>query len=77
MLTATESRLGAIAAGTTTPFAGLRALNADLADIVKKSGFAANASRKVTIVCVVGKREISISGANNVEPKCPPGTTKK
>lgn len=74
MLAATEARLGAIAAGTVTPIAGLKALNDDLTKIVKSSAYAVN--EKITIVCVKGDRQISVTRLG-ADIKCPPGYTKK
>lgn len=74
MLSATETRLGAIAAGTLTPLAGLNALNADLTKVVKTSAYAVN--EKTTIVCVKGERQISVT-RQGADIKCPPGYTKK
>jgi hypothetical protein len=74
MLTATETRLAAIAAGTVTPLAGINALNADLVKVVKETTFAVN--EKTTIKCVKGDREISVTRMGS-DIKCPPGYTKK
>jgi multiple sugar transport system substrate-binding protein len=74
MLTATETRLAAIAAGTVTPLAGINALNADLVKVVKATTFAVN--EKTTIKCVKGDREISVTRMGS-DIKCPPGYTKK
>jgi multiple sugar transport system substrate-binding protein len=74
MLSATETRLGAIAAGTLTPIAGINALNADLTKVVKASAYAVN--EKTTIVCVKGDRQISVT-RSGADIKCPPGYTKK
>ena len=76
MLAATESRLGAIAAGTVTPIAGMKALNGDLVNVVRTTDFALNESRQVTITCVKGSRELKVT-RTGVEAKCPPGYTKK
>ena len=76
MLAATESRLGAIAAGTVTPIAGMKALNGDLVNVVRSTDFALNESRQVTITCVKGSRELKVT-RTGVEAKCPPGYTKK
>jgi multiple sugar transport system substrate-binding protein len=74
MLSATEQRLSAIAAGTVTPLAGMNALNADLVKVVKATTFAVN--EKTTIVCVKGDREISVTRMGS-DIKCPPGYNKK
>ena len=74
MLTATETRLAAIAAGTVTPLAGMNALNADLTKVVKATTFAVN--EKTTITCVKGDRQISVTRMGS-DIKCPPGYTKK
>lgn len=74
MLSATEQRLSAIAAGTVTPLAGMNALNADLVKVVKATTFAVN--EKTTIKCVKGDREISVTRMGS-DIKCPPGYTKK
>jgi len=74
MLSATEQRLSAIAAGTITPLAGMNALNADLVKVVKATTFAVN--EKTTIKCVKGDREISVTRMGS-DIKCPPGYTKK
>jgi len=74
MLSATETRLAAIAAGTVTPLAGLNALNADLTKVVKASAYAVN--EKTTIQCVKGDRQISVTRMG-ADIKCPPGYTKK
>jgi multiple sugar transport system substrate-binding protein len=76
MLAATEARLGAIAAGRTSPSAGLRSLNADLVKVVRESGYALNESRSTTIVCTKGSRQLSVTRVGT-DPKCPPGYTKK
>lgn len=76
MLTATETRFAAIAAGTITPTAGIRALQADLEKIVSSFDYSMNSSRSTTIVCVKGKNEISVTRPG-VEPKCPPSYTRK
>lgn len=76
MLAATEARLGAIAAGTVTPIAGIKALNADLTNIVRSSDYALNESRSTTITCVKGSRTLNVTRVG-VEAKCPPGYTKK
>jgi len=76
MLAATEARLGAIAAGDITPYAGVKALNNDLIEVVRASGYTQNESRSTTITCVKGSKSISVTRVG-VEPKCPPGTTKK
>ncbi len=76
MLAATEARLGAIAAGTVTPIAGIKALNSDLTNIVRSSDYALNESRQVTITCVKGNRELKVT-RTGVEAKCPPGYNKK
>ena len=76
MLAATEARLGAIAAGTVTPLAGIKALNGDLTNIVRSSDYALNESRQVTITCVKGNRELKVT-RTGVEAKCPPGYNKK
>jgi multiple sugar transport system substrate-binding protein len=74
MLSATETRLSAIAAGTVTPLAGMNALNADLVKVVKATTFAVN--EKTTITCVKGERQISVTRMGS-DIKCPPGYTKK
>jgi len=74
MLSATEQRLSAIAAGTLTPLAGMNALNADLVKVVKATTFAVN--EKTTITCVKGERQISVTRMGS-DIKCPPGYTKK
>ena len=74
MLSATETRLAAIAAGTVTPLAGMNALNADLVKVVKATTFAVN--EKATITCVKGERQISVTRMG-ADIKCPPGYTKK
>ena len=74
MLSATEQRLSAIAAGTLTPLAGMNALNADLVKVVKATTFAVN--EKTTISCVKGERQISVTRMGS-DIKCPPGYTKK
>jgi multiple sugar transport system substrate-binding protein len=76
MLTATETRLAAIAAGSITPSAGVRALNADLAKVVKAAEYAVNESRVTSLVCVKGKRELNVTRIGTA-PKCPPGYTRK
>ena len=76
MLTATETRLAAIAAGSITPSAGVRALNADLAKVVKAANYAVNESRVTSLVCVKGKRELTVKRIGTA-PKCPPGYTRK
>ena len=75
-LTATETRLAAIAAGSITPSAGIRALNADLAKVVKAADYAVNESRVTSLVCVKGKRELTVTRIGTA-PKCPPGYTRK
>lgn len=76
MLTATETRLAAIAAGSITPSAGVRALNADLDKVVKSFDYTLNESRVTSIVCVKGKRELNVTRIGTT-PKCPPGYTRK
>ena len=76
MLSATETRLAAIAAGTITPYAGLKILNTDLQNIVRNFDYAMNESRATTIVCAKGARELKVTRIG-VSPKCPPGYSLK
>lgn len=76
MLAATEARLGAIAAGTITPIAGMKALNADLVNVVKNANYSLNESKSTSIVCVKGARTLTVTRVG-VDPKCPPGYSKK
>jgi multiple sugar transport system substrate-binding protein len=76
MLTATETRLAAIAAGSISPSAGIRALNADLTNIVRSFDYSLNESRANSIVCVKGAREFKVTRIG-ASPKCPPGYTLK
>jgi multiple sugar transport system substrate-binding protein len=76
MLTATETRLAAIAAGSVSPSAGIRALEADLKKIVSTFDYSMNESRATTIVCLKGTREFKVTRIG-VAPKCPPGYTLK
>ncbi len=76
MLTATETRLAAIAAGSVSPSAGIRALEADLKKIVSTFDYSMNESRATTIVCLKGTRECKVTRIG-VAPKCPPGYTLK
>jgi multiple sugar transport system substrate-binding protein len=76
MLAATESRLGAIAAGSVTPRAGITSLDNDLKSIVRSFDYAMNESRITTIVCLKpGRRDFKITRAGS--KKCPPGYTLK
>lgn len=76
MLTATETRLSAIAAGNGTPTAGIRALGEDLKKIVSTFDYSMNESRATTIVCTKAKRELKVTRVGS-DPKCPPGWTLK
>ncbi|CAB4333196.1 MAG: extracellular solute-binding protein [Actinobacteria bacterium] len=76
MLTATETRLSAIAAGNGTPTAGIRALGEDLKKIVSTFDYSMNESRATTIVCTKAKRELKVTRIGS-DPKCPPGWTLK
>jgi multiple sugar transport system substrate-binding protein len=76
MLSATETRLAAIAAGSISPSAGIRALEADLKKIVSTFDYSMNESRATTIVCLKGTREFKVTRIG-VAPKCPPGYTLK
>ena len=76
MLTATETRLAAIAAGSISPSAGIRALEADLKKIVNSFDYSMNESRATTITCLKGTREFKVTRIG-VAPKCPPGYTLK
>lgn len=76
MVATLETRLAAIAAGSITPSAGIRALNADIEKIVRTFDYSLNESRATSLVCVKGKRELTVTRIGTT-PKCPPGWTIK
>jgi multiple sugar transport system substrate-binding protein len=76
MLSATEARFSAIAAGSISPSAGIRALDADLKKIVSGFDYSMNESRATTIVCLKGTREFKVTRIGST-PKCPPGYVLK
>jgi multiple sugar transport system substrate-binding protein len=76
MLSATEARFSAIAAGSISPSAGIRALDADLKKIVSGFDYSMNESRATTIVCLKGTREFKVTRIG-ASPKCPPGYVLK
>ncbi len=71
-----ETRLAAIAAGSITPSAGVRALNADIGKIVREFDYTLNETRATSLVCVKGNRELTVTRIGTT-PKCPPGYTRK
>ena len=75
MLVATESRLGAIASGSTTPEVGMKKLFFDLQKIVSDFDYAMTESQAITITCTKDKKKVKVT---KVGAKCPKGykTTK-
>jgi len=76
MVATLETRLAAIAAGSITPSAGVRALNADIGKIVREFDYTLNETRATSLVCVKGNRELTVTRIGTT-PKCPPGYTRK
>jgi multiple sugar transport system substrate-binding protein len=76
MVATLETRLAAIAAGSITPSAGVRALNADIGKIVREFDYTLNETRATSLVCVKGNRELTVTIIGTT-PKCPPGYTRK
>lgn len=72
MLSATETRFAAIAAGTLEPQAGMRELSSDISKIVKDFDFKMSGTTAVTITCTKGTKQLKITKIN---AKCPKGFT--